>query len=172
MHPLRQVDIGRAPPFAATSSALPTIGCVHGVEDQGVAELICLPRPRGLMDGCAGNTPAMDDDLGDQISGFEDGVSRFYRDGILVEARSEVALLRPPTPEPAGLSQSDRERFRELIEEERAISETRRRLHDRIDFIRSQGETTETEAVLRHLTERERTVSAERERLHRLIDSM
>jgi hypothetical protein len=70
------------------------------------------------------------------------------------------------------LSQSDRERFRELIEEERAISETRRRLHDRIDFIRSQGETTETEAVLRHLTERERTVSAERERLHRLIDSM
>lgn len=114
----------------------------------------------------------MDDDLGDEISGFKDGVSRFYRDGILVEARSEVALLLPPTPVPAGLSRSERQRFRALIEEERAISETRRRLHDRIDFIRSQGETTETDAVVRHLMEKERAVSAERKRLHRLIDGM
>src|SRR4051812_14483244 len=110
--------------------------------------------------------------FGDEVSGFKDGVSRFYRDGILVEAGSELEAEPSPQPEPVGLSSAKRERYRQLVAEERAVSAHRRRLHDRIDFIRSQGVTTETEAILNHLIEKERAVSADRKRLHGLIDGM
>jgi hypothetical protein len=100
----------------------------------------------------------MDDDLGDEVSGFKDGVSRFFRDGILVEA-GDVEAAPSPVAEPAGLSSAKRERYRQLVAEERAISTQRRRLHDRIDFIRSQGVTTETEAILDHLIEKEQAAS-------------
>jgi hypothetical protein len=113
-----------------------------------------------------------EDDLGDDVSGFKDGISRFYRDGILVQAGSETTTEPSATPEPDGLTRAERDLFRELVYQERVLSETRRRLHDRIDFIRSQGVTAETEAVLRHLKEKERAVSAQRKRLHQLIDSM
>jgi hypothetical protein len=69
----------------------------------------------------------MDDDLGDEVSGFRDGVSRFYRDGILVEAGSETDPGALPTRVPEGLSQAERELFRELVQQERAVSDTRRR---------------------------------------------
>lgn len=60
----------------------------------------------------------------------------------------------------------------ELNEEERVVSTRRRRLHDRIDFLRGGGMSgPDGEAMLAHLLEEEKDVSNRRRELHALIDA-
>jgi hypothetical protein len=61
----------------------------------------------------------------------------------------------------------------ELEELERALSQQRRRLQDRIDFARTRGGTPDAATVdhLLGLEEKEREVSARRRALHRQIDA-
>jgi predicted nucleic acid-binding Zn-ribbon protein len=64
--------------------------------------------------------------------------------------------------------------WKELEEHERALSAERRRLQDRIDFVRATGATQSLAESdqLRHLEERERELSARRRSLHRQIDAL
>jgi hypothetical protein len=64
-----------------------------------------------------------------------------------------------------------REELEKLEEEELAVSARRRRLHDRIDFLRGSGEP-DVEERLARLTTEERAISDRRLELHRLIDAL
>lgn len=59
-----------------------------------------------------------------------------------------------------------------LIEEERTVSARRRRLHEKIDFLRGTGvDEPESRERLDRLEKEERTVSDRRRELHALIDA-
>ena len=62
----------------------------------------------------------------------------------------------------------------ELEREERALSIRRRRLHDRIDFLRAGGggDTLASQAQLHELERQEREISAERRQLHERIATL
>jgi predicted nucleic acid-binding Zn-ribbon protein len=74
---------------------------------------------------------------------------------------SSAASDRPPT-------------LAELNEEERSISARRRRLHDRIDFLRAGGggPLEDVAELLASLEREEREVSAYRRELHERIELM
>lgn len=55
---------------------------------------------------------------------------------------------------------------------ERSVSQRRRRLHDRIDFIRGGGAPDTSGDTLQRLLEEEREVSLERRQLHARIDEL
>ena len=60
----------------------------------------------------------------------------------------------------------------QMVEDERAISKQRSRLHDRIDFLRGTGVgEPDAEERLAKLVAEEREISARRRELHRLIDA-
>jgi chromosome segregation ATPase len=59
----------------------------------------------------------------------------------------------------------------ELEEEERALSARRRRLHDRIDFLRG-GAVSDEDPGLAELTAEEREVSRRRREVHARIDEI
>jgi predicted nucleic acid-binding Zn-ribbon protein len=69
-------------------------------------------------------------------------------------------------------SAEDARRLARLESEERALSSKRRRLHDRIDFLRSSGATPtdDGDPRLQQLQEEEREVSQRRRELHAEID--
>ena len=68
----------------------------------------------------------------------------------------------------------DARRLAQLESEERTISSKRRRLHDRLDFMRSGGAVAsdDHEEKLRQLLEEERELSARRRELHIEIDAL
>jgi predicted nucleic acid-binding Zn-ribbon protein len=69
---------------------------------------------------------------------------------------------------------NDARRLAELEGEERAISSKRRRIHDRLDFMRGGAAvpSPDHEEKLRQLIEEEREVSARRRELHAEIDAL
>jgi hypothetical protein len=69
------------------------------------------------------------------------------------------------------VSAGSREELERLEEEEQAVSARRRRLHDRIDFLRASGEPDSEERLAR-LTAEERAISDRRLELHGLIDAL
>lgn len=75
-----------------------------------------------------------------------------------------------------GLTVSELDRLLEQLEaEERTLSGRRRRLHDRIDFVRAGGNPDGTPASpeqLEALDAQERTISDERKALHARIDAV
>ena len=106
---------------------------------------------------------------------FSDGIAGTYEDGLLRKAKAEAAAdeqsaLR--TVPPPGLSGDALRRFRELVQQERRISDRRRRLHDRIAFVKTQGDhqNEQTDAQLEYLMQQEGELSSKRKELHRLID--
>jgi hypothetical protein len=110
----------------------------------------------------------------DETSSFKEGLADTYEDGILRGEREgplsdAVDARNVPPP---GLSAEGLRRFRQLVGEERRISAQRRRLHDRIDFVKGLGDAgdEETASRLAYLLEKEREVSRQRKELHRLID--
>lgn len=73
----------------------------------------------------------------------------------------------------AGLSDSEiREVLDELEPEEHSISARRRRLHERIDFVRAAHDDATSAALLPELDAQEREISAARRVLHRRIDAL
>lgn len=73
----------------------------------------------------------------------------------------------------AGTAADRLERLARLRNEERSLSARRRRLHDRIDFIRSgRSDPAGAEESLARLLEEERQVSQRRQQLHREIDEL
>ena len=65
-----------------------------------------------------------------------------------------------------------REALEQLEEEERTVSTRRRRLHDKIDFLKTTGvEEPEVAERLARLVEEEQEVSQRRRELHVLIDA-
>lgn len=74
-----------------------------------------------------------------------------------------------------GLAAADLDRLLERLEaEERTLSNRRRRLHDRIDFVRAGGNPDGTPAnpdQLEALDAQERAISDERKALHARIDA-
>jgi len=68
-------------------------------------------------------------------------------------------------------ARGSREELERLEEEELAVSARRRRLHDRIDFLRGTGEP-DLEERLAKLAEEERAISDRRRELHRVIDAL
>jgi hypothetical protein len=73
-----------------------------------------------------------------------------------------------------GPSADDARRLSELESEERAVSGKRRRLHDRIDFMRAGGAVASPDATeqLRRLEEEESQLSFRRRELHVEIDTL
>ena len=73
-----------------------------------------------------------------------------------------------------GVSTGDARRLAQLEAEERSVSSRRRRLQDRIDFIRSgrSPDAAEAAAQLERLLEEEREASARRRELHLEIDTL
>jgi uncharacterized coiled-coil DUF342 family protein len=68
---------------------------------------------------------------------------------------------------------SDAARRAQLEAEERSLSARRRRLHDRIDFIRSgRADPSQVDERLQKLLDEEREVSARRRQLHAEIDEL
>ncbi len=76
----------------------------------------------------------------------------------------------PGAPDPTEV----RKRLAELEEAERSLSARRRRLHDRIDFMRGGGAADDNSAAetLDRLLEEERQVSAKRLAVHGQIDEL
>ncbi len=74
----------------------------------------------------------------------------------------------------AGSAADDARRLAQLESEERTISSKRRRLHDRLDFMRSGAsvQSTDHEEQLQRLLEEERELSARRRELHIEIDAL
>jgi hypothetical protein len=68
----------------------------------------------------------------------------------------------------------DARRLAQLESEERTISSKRRRLHDRLDFMRSGGAVASDDHAekLQQLTDEERELSARRRELHFEIDAL
>jgi len=61
----------------------------------------------------------------------------------------------------------------QLRAEERSLSARRKRLHDRIDFIRSgSADPTQVDERLQKLLDEEREISARRQQLHAEIDEL
>jgi hypothetical protein len=107
---------------------------------------------------------------------FSDGIARTYKDGLLQhppDARPASAGATHPAP-PAGLAGEGLRKFRELTQLERGISDRRRRLHERITFVKSQGASvnSETASQLVYLEQKERVLSRQRKEIHRLIDQL
>ncbi len=71
------------------------------------------------------------------------------------------------------MMQADERELERLESEERALSARRRRLHERIDFLRAGGaEEPDGGHALALLERQEREVSAARRSLHRQIDEL
>lgn len=106
-------------------------------------------------------------------SPLDAGLVDVYRDGMLVPPGPDERPRSPHHEPPAGLAPGELRRFQALVEEERAVSKQRQRLHERIDFVRSQASGSEaTDGDLAYLTQRERDVSDRRRELHSLIDAI
>ena len=113
-----------------------------------------------------------------ETSPFSDGLAQSYEDGLPVRSRpapnrSDDSGATHNAP-PDGLTIEALQRFQELVRQERSISAQRRRLHDRIAFVRAQGDAgnAQTASQLDYLLEKERQLSRQRKELHRLIDEM
>ena len=74
----------------------------------------------------------------------------------------------------AGSAADAARRLAQLESEERIISSKRRRVHDRLDFMRSGAavQSADHEEQLRRLEEEERQLSAKRRELHVEIDAL
>ena len=73
----------------------------------------------------------------------------------------------------SGSAADDARLLARLESEERSVSSRRRRLHDRLDFMRGGGAVPSAdEEQLRKLEEEEREVSARRRELHVEIDAL
>jgi hypothetical protein len=74
----------------------------------------------------------------------------------------------------AGSTADDARRLALLESEERAVSSRRRRLHDRIDFMRGGGAVTSSDGdgQLQKLLDEERELSVRRRELHAEIDAI
>ena len=73
----------------------------------------------------------------------------------------------------AGTAADKLAQLARLKDEERSISSRRRRLHDRIDFIRSgRADPAGADERLERLLEEERQLSDRRRELHRAIDAL
>jgi hypothetical protein len=114
---------------------------------------------------------------GHERGAFEDGLAPIYKDGLRVLSEAapagEVVSTAHNVP-PKGLTGDALRQFRDLTNQERRVSAQRRRLHNRIAFVRSQGVSgnEQTESQLAYLVEQERFLSRRRKELHRLIDEI
>ena len=74
----------------------------------------------------------------------------------------------------SGFTVGESRRLAQLETEERSVSSRRRRLHDRLDFMRSGAAvpSADHEAKLRELEEEERALSVRRMELHAEIDGL
>jgi hypothetical protein len=99
-----------------------------------------------------------------------DGPRPAFVDGFPVSAE----LTEPPPALSAGellrLSEEEREQLVALLEQEQLVSAQRRKLQDRIDFVRGQGASdAATLEQLGYLLAKERPLSDRRRALHREI---
>lgn len=70
------------------------------------------------------------------------------------------------------MAAASREELERLEDEERTVSNRRRRLHDQIDFLRASTGQPEVEERLAKLLAEERDVSIRRRELHAAIDGL
>lgn len=113
--------------------------------------------------------------------GVDDGYTRAYKDGLPVSAQNvqptgdatETGEDAEPEEAYPDLSESTGAHLHDLLLTERNLSAQRRTLHARIDFIRTQGSSSNIVAhQLAHLMQKERALSDQRARLHDEIDQL
>lgn len=100
------------------------------------------------------------------------GENRVIRNPRLFDASARIpAEARGTISGMAGEADS-RAELEELEREEQSLSARRRRLHDRIDFLRGGGDPEAVGAELDRLLEEESRVSARRREIHRRLDEL
>jgi type IV pilus biogenesis protein CpaD/CtpE len=120
----------------------------------------------------------MENGDGNDENDWEEGdwLTRVYKDGLPVypddvEPDTEIVLA---DAELRGLSLSQQDRLRDLLQKERAASTQRSLLHARVDFIRTHAASKQTVTAnqLDFLTAKERSLSDYRRWLHNEIDQL
>jgi hypothetical protein len=104
------------------------------------------------------------------VTDLGDGGRPTFVDGFRVSAELTETPPALSADELLRLSEEEREQLVAMLEEERLVSAQRRKLQDRIDFVRGQGASdAATLEQLGFLLAKERPLSDRRRALHREI---